>query len=141
MTRNNRNGPKTVLIVDDDVAALEEMAETLRDYGLSVCEADRGSTALALAKEHQPRVVLMDFNLPGVNGLTIVHRMQEFLPNSSFIMISGMDAFCKQATTANTNTFAVLKKPVSMDSIARYISNTFQQSGDKVLDATTMMTA
>ncbi len=140
MTQNNRNGSKTVLIVDDDAAALEEMAETLRDFGLSVFEADRGSTALALAKEHQPRVVLMDFNLPGVNGLTIVHRMQEFLPNSSFIMISGMDAFCQQATTANTNTFAVLKKPVSMDSIARYISNRFQQSGDKVLDATKMMT-
>jgi len=141
MTRNKQNGSKTVLIVDDDLAALDEMAETLRDHGLSVLEADRGSQAMTLAKENQPSVILMDFNLPGVNGLTVVHKMQEFLPNSTFIMISGMDTFCKQATTTNTNTFAVLKKPVSMGSIARYISNIFQQSGDKVLDATKMLIA
>ena len=133
-------GPKSVLIVDDDPEALEEMTEAFEDYGLAVLPASDAAEALRLAEENRPRFIVMDFNLPEMNGLDAVTTMRGFLPNSTFIMISGCDDFCRVATTENTSTFAVLQKPVSIHSIARYVRNAFLQSGDKVLDATEMLT-
>lgn len=132
---------KAVLVVDDDPAALDEMAEALGDEGISFLVASNAVEALGLAREHRPRFVLMDFNMPGMNGTDAVNAMQTFLPGATFIMISGLDDFCRVATTENTRTFAILQKPISIHNIARYIRNAFQQTGDKTLDATEMLTA
>lgn len=132
---------KAVLVVDDDPAALDEMAEALGDEAIPFLVASNAVEALGLAREHRPRFVLMDFNMPGMNGTDAVNAMQTFLPGATFIMISGLDDFCRVATTENTRTFAVLQKPISIHNIARYIRNAFQQTGDKALDATEMLTA
>ncbi len=138
---NNAEMTKSVLLVDDDPAALDEMAEALGDEQIPSLVASNAVEALGLAREHRPRFVLMDFNMPGMNGIEAVDAMQTFLPGATFIMISGLDDFCRVATTENTRTFAVLQKPVSIHNIARYIRNAFQQAGDKALDATEMLTA
>ena len=132
---------KAVLVVDDDPAALDEMAEAMEVEDIPVLLASNAVEALGLAREHRPQFVLMDFNMPGMNGIDAVNAMQTFLPGAIFIMISGLDDFCRVATTENTRTFAILQKPISIHHIARYIRNTFQQTGDKALDATEMLTA
>ena len=132
---------KAVLVVDDDPAALDEMAEALEDEAIPFLVASNAVEALGLAREHRPRFVLMDFNMPGMNGIDSVNAIQAFLPGATFIMISGLDDFCRVATTENTRTFANLQKPISIHKIARYIRNAFQQNGEKALDATEMLMA
>ena len=132
---------KSVLLVDDDPAALDEMAEALGDEAISFFVASNAVEALGLAREHRPQFVLMDFNMPGMNGTDAVNVMQTFLPKATFIMISGLDDFCRVATTDNTGTFAILQKPISIHNIARYIRNAFQQTGEKALDVAEMLTA
>lgn len=132
---------KSVLVVDDDPAALDEMAEAMGDEAIPFLLASNAVEALGLAREHRPQFVLMDFNMPGMNGIDAVSAIRTFLPEAVFIMISGLDDFCRVATTENTHTFAILQKPVSIHNIARYISNAFQQSGEKALNATEMLTA
>ncbi len=132
---------KSVLVVDDDPAALDEMSEALGDENIPFLVASNAVEALGLAREHRPRFVLMDFNMPGMNGIEAVDAMKTFLPAAIFIMISGLDDFCRVATTENTHTFAILQKPVSIHNIARYIRNAFLQSGEKALDAAEMLTA
>lgn len=114
---------KSVLVVDDDPEVLDEMVEALRDHGLTVHHAGNARVALSLADKHRPAFVLMDFNLPGIDGLETVSVMRKFLPEAVYIMISGVDEFCRLATTRKTGTFAILKKPVAMDSIAKFIRN------------------
>ncbi len=138
---NNAEMTKSVLVVDDDPAALDEMAEALGDEKIPFLLASNAVEALGLAREHRPGFVLMDFNMPGMNGIDAVEMMKAFLPAATFIMISGLDDFCRVATTENTRTFAILQKPISIHSIARYIRNAFQQTGDKALNATEMLTA
>ncbi len=132
---------KSVLVVDDDPATLDEMAEALGDEAIPFLVASNAVEALGLAREHRPKFVLMDFNMPGMNGIDAVNVMQTFLPGATYIMISGQDDFCRVATTENTGTFAILQKPVSIHNIARYIRNALQQTGDKALDITEMLTA
>ena len=117
------NRTKSVLVVDDDADALEEMTEALRDQGLTVHGASTGAAALAVAYRHRAAFVIMDYKLPGANGLETVSAMRRFLPKAKVIMISASGRFCKRATTKNTGAFAILKKPLSIESIARYIRN------------------
>lgn len=124
MNKRNLHEEARVLVVDDDPDALDEMADGLRDVNLTVLTATNSKDALELAGEHRPAFVLMDFSLPGMNGLDTVMAMQGFLPDTTFIMMSGNDDFCRIATTSNTKTFAILKKPLAMGGIARFIQNT-----------------
>jgi DNA-binding NtrC family response regulator len=132
---------RSVLVVDDDAAALDEMAEALGNEAIKIFVASNAIEALELAREFRPGFVLMDFNLPGMNGIEAIGAIQTFLPKATFIMISGLDDFCRVATTENTHSFAILQKPVSIHNIARYIRNVFQQTGDKALNATEMLMA
>lgn len=131
---------ETVLVVDDDPDALEEMTEALRDYGLTVHPAADGAQALLLADQHKPAFVLMDYNLPGIDGLETASALRRFLPHATVIMMSGLDDFCRVATTENTGTFAILKKPLTMNSIARYIRNRLDYVSAGNLNVTDLLT-
>jgi len=61
----------SVLIVDDDSEALEEMADALQDYGLVVYTANE-NMALELALEHRPEFIIMDYFLHGSTGIEVV---------------------------------------------------------------------
>ena len=132
---------KMVLVVDDDPDALDEMTEALGDEEIPCLAASNAVDALKLARERRPQFVLMDFNMPGMNGIDAVNAMRTFLPEATYIMISGVDDFCRVATTENTRTFAILQKPISIHSIARYIRIAFQQTGKKSLNVTKMLMA
>lgn len=111
----------SVLIVDDDVAALEEMTEAMRDRNLTVHAAANSATAILMAAEHKPSFILMDYKLPDVNGLETVSSIRRFLPDAIIVMMSVVDDFCELATIQNTQTDGILRKPLPISSIARFI--------------------
>ena len=137
----SRNLSNVVLVVDDDRNALEEMVEALRDFGLTVLTAENGPDAVEIAQLRRPRCVIMDFDLPGFNGLETVTRMRRFIPLSTFIMISGHDNFCCAATTKNTKTIAILQKPVCMAGVARFIKASFDETKGKLPKFSTMVSS
>jgi PAS domain S-box-containing protein len=77
-----------VLNVDDDAANRYVKTRSLRMGGLQVLEAEDGATALALIAEHQPLLVLLDVNLPDVNGLEVCRRIKQSWPEIIVIQIS-----------------------------------------------------
>lgn len=113
----------SVLIVDDDIDALKEMSDALQDHGLVVYTASEVDLALELAKEHRPEFVIMDFCLHGCTGTEVVHEVRKFLPETQVIMISAFDDLARLVTAIDYSVIAVLKKPLSIDSICNFISN------------------
>lgn len=110
-----------VLVIDDDQDALNEMSDGLRDWGLNVLTASSGEESLKICEEKKPAFVLMDFALPGMHGVNAVKILRKSLPNTVFIMMSGFDEFCDVATTDSTHSVAILKKPLTIDSVARFV--------------------
>lgn len=79
----------TVLVVDDDQLLRDTLKIILRAYDFEVCgEAADGEAALSLCRQHHPDVVLLDINMPGMDGLAALHAIRQECPATRVIMIS-----------------------------------------------------
>lgn len=65
-----------VLIVDDDPVISRPLANGLKGAGYEVIQAATGADALALGNERQPQLVLLDYQLPDINGLEVLTRLR-----------------------------------------------------------------
>ena len=66
-----------ILAVDDDEDNLVLLTEVLEAMKCSVITATQGQTALKLAQNCQPDLILLDVMLPDVNGLEVVHHLRQ----------------------------------------------------------------
>jgi len=66
-----------VLIVDDDLDLLRLISFALRQAGYLVIEANDGLKALDVYDREQPELVILDVNLPGLNGFEVCRRIRE----------------------------------------------------------------
>lgn len=66
-----------VMIVEDNPVNVLIAEAALSGQGWSVIQASTGEEAIELARQHRPRVILMDINLPGMNGLDTIHAIQQ----------------------------------------------------------------
>lgn len=67
----------SILIVDDDDNCSSLVSALLTRAGFSTIEAATGDAALAMARSHHPSVVLLDVNLPGVNGYEVCRELKD----------------------------------------------------------------
>ena len=68
--------PATILSVDDNEAHSYAMARMLEHAGYKVLRASTGSRALKVVMEHKPDAVLLDINLPDINGYEVCQRIK-----------------------------------------------------------------
>lgn len=67
----------SILVVDDHPAVRSVLREVLGDEDMEIREAADGETALALARERVPDLVLLDLAMPGMDGLEVLRRLKE----------------------------------------------------------------
>ena len=81
---------KPILIVDDDPNVRALISNVLGEYGFAIFEASCGEEALHMAREHTPRVVLLDVKMPGLSGYEVCRKLKDdFGDAMSVIFISG----------------------------------------------------
>jgi two-component system response regulator CpxR len=84
-----------VLVVDDDDATREVIAELLRDEGYEVACAENGVAALReIRMEHSPDLVLLDLMMPVMSGWEVLEQLQESdrLSQIPVVVVSAMNA-------------------------------------------------
>lgn len=70
------NPQAVILIVEDDPLSRELAQETLDGAGYTVLSAEHGRGLLERVKLERPDLILMDLQLPGINGLTLVRQLK-----------------------------------------------------------------
>jgi len=78
-----------ILIVDDEKSILELTAMVLRNRGFEVLTASDGHTALELIAEHRPPLALLDYMMPGLDGLSALKQIRGNYPDTFVIMFTG----------------------------------------------------
>ncbi len=82
-----------VLVVDDDALNRRLLTATLAREGIRATTANDGAEALSAIKEDPPDVVLLDIEMPGIDGFEVLERIKtdEAIRHLPVIMISGLD--------------------------------------------------
>lgn len=81
-----------VLVVEDTPANMKLVNMLLQQAGYRVLEANNANDAIALAREHLPDLILMDIQLPGMDGLTATRLLKE-AATTRHIKIVALTAF------------------------------------------------
>lgn len=79
----------TVLIVDDDVTVQTMLYKVIRSNGLSAETASSGEQALNMAQHHHYALILLDINMPGMDGFEVVQRLRSRGIQTPIIIVSG----------------------------------------------------
>ena len=122
------SGKIRVLIVDDVAASRDNIAKLLRfEADVEVVGlAAGGQTGIDLALSLEPDVVLMDMNMPGVDGIAATTRISGRLPNTAVIMMSVQNEsdYLRRAMLAGAREF--LAKPFGLEELIGSIRHVHQ---------------
>ena len=115
-----------VLLVDDEIM-IREGFKRLFDWEAHDCvvagEASDGMEALAKIDALRPDIVIMDINLPIMNGLKVIQLSRIKHPDTAFVIVSGYDDFsyCREALRLQITDYIL--KPVNYEEFGACIDN------------------
>lgn len=111
---------RRVLIVDDNMALAENLAEILEIAGHATQVASSAEEAFPKARDTEPDVLVTDFRLPGINGAAFVSRFLLAHPRVRAMVISAYtnDATIDAATDAGA---AFMPKPLDFVGLSRWV--------------------
>src|SRR5438876_93423 len=117
-----------ILIVDDIADTRDNLAKLIGfEPDMEVAgTADGGQAAVALAKKERPNVILMDINMPDMDGITATEIISNTVPESPIIMMSvqGEQDYLRRSMLAGAREFLV--KPFSADELINAIRHVHQ---------------
>lgn len=121
---------KRVVIADDESIIRLDLKEILEDDGyLVVGEAARGDDALAMIKEHQPDLALLDVKMPGLDGIEVARQLK----GSSTVVVL-LTAFSQRTlieAARDAGVAAYLVKPFRSSEILPKLASILEPSGEK----------
>jgi len=103
---------KHILVVDDDAALLSLLKMRLESVGHSVDTAEDGWDGLTRLEHADYDVVLLDYNMPGITGLTVLQQIQVRHPSVTVVMMTGQPSSEVAAHVLAAGARACLIKPV-----------------------------
>jgi DNA-binding NarL/FixJ family response regulator len=123
MTSCARNEAITVAIVEDDAQVRRQLAAIVARAPQCVCvgEYANGENALAGLPQCPSRVVLMDINLPGINGVECVRQVKALLPATQTIMLTVHQDTETIFQALSVGASGYLLKPISKDELIQAI--------------------
>jgi CheY-like chemotaxis protein len=104
----------SILLVDDDVDICANMADILSEQGYRVDVAHEGTTALELLRRRPYDVVLLDFRMPGMDGVTLCREIQRVRSGVVPMLISAYAGGDTARDAVAAGAWQVLAKPVDV---------------------------
>lgn len=107
-----------MMVVDDVEDVCEFMQSHFTRRGFQVLTAGSAEDALPVIKEQAPDIMLLDVNLPQMNGIDMLKLVRQFNDRVKVIMITGYDLeFQKDPEFQKLNVFDVMHKPVTTEAL------------------------
>jgi two-component system cell cycle response regulator DivK len=119
----------TILIVEDNERNMKLVRDILQHHGHTVVEATTGNDGVRLANARAPDLVLMDIQLPDIDGITALARMREnpALDAVPVLAVSASVMPDEQHKIVSSGFDAYLTKPISLKpflaTVARYLKD------------------
>lgn len=112
-------GIKRVLVVEDDGEVRAMLVESLKMLGYVVTEAPDGKTGLARLPDDSPDLLMVDFAMPGMNGIDVISAARKLRDDLPVILATGYaDVDVSRLAVRHCS---ILRKPFQLDELARTV--------------------
>jgi len=110
----------TILVVDDYDDIRRMLKILLESEKFRVLEAETGSQALEVLKDHRPDAILMDLALPGIDGFETIRRIRAIdgFQNTPIVVLSAYIGMSNYETALRAGSNYVMAKPIDFDELA-----------------------
>ncbi|MHA1379003.1 MAG: response regulator [Candidatus Helarchaeota archaeon] len=112
-----------IIVIDDDDGITETLKYILEKFGYTVSVANSGFEAIEMIKKFRHNVALLDFMMPGINGIETFKEIKKINPSINVIMMTAysLDDFLKEAKKEGV--IAVLQKPFNINNVIELIKS------------------
>src|SRR5215831_6463621 len=118
---------KHLLLVDDEAALREAIAERLGDNGFVVEQAASGEDAVARLSEFAFDVIVTDLRLPGVDGRAVLESALERYPDMIAIIITGFGTVKDAVNAIKQGAADFITKPFQFDALLHVLASALEQ--------------
>jgi PAS domain S-box-containing protein len=116
---NGFSDQATILVIEDESAALSVLTKVLSSRGYKILTASDGESAVEIFSQYTELVdiVLLDMGLPKMSGKDVLTRIKAIKPNVKIVIASGYFESDLQADIAQDNVAAYIQKPYMIDNV------------------------
>ena len=107
-----------LLIVDDDAVFRDRLARALAGRGFAPRTAADVTSALALAQSGPVSAAIIDLNMPGGSGLTLIPPLRQLYPEARLIVLTGYGSIANALHAVRLGADDYLTKPADADQLA-----------------------
>ena len=113
-----------ILVVDDNVNAADSLDYLVEVSGHEVCIANDGEAGVAVARQFQPDMVMMDIGMPKLNGYEAASRIRQQPWGRAMVLVAltGWGQADDRRKSANAGFNQHLVKPIDMDELIKLVS-------------------
>jgi cobalt-zinc-cadmium efflux system membrane fusion protein len=110
-----------ILLVDDDAVLSQVLRRVLTRQGYAVLEAGNAADALELARQHRPRLGLIDLCLPDGDGVALARRLEQEVGSMPLILMTAYPLRLHDEPELTEGFARVLTKPLNLDELRQVV--------------------
>ncbi|TRO82431.1 sigma-54-dependent transcriptional regulator [Desulfuromonas acetexigens] len=115
-----------ILVVDDEHLIRWSLEQNLKKQGYEVVTAATGEDALKLLKDDVPDLMLLDIQLPGIDGLAVLERVKEMEEEIIVIMVTALGVLETAVKAMRMGAYDYINKPFNLDELAIVIKKALE---------------
>ena len=124
-------GSKKILVVDDDLDLLPVVCEVLNSRGLHAIGVADGSSAIEVFKKESPDVVLLDLDMPGMNGVEVMQKIKSIDNSVPIVILTAHGDISMAVEAVKCGAYDFILKPPDFESLIMTIKTAIGSPDNK----------
>lgn len=117
-----------VLVIDDEAPTRRIIEQTLKKQGYDVLLASTGDEGISLVIDESPDVILLDIQLPGMNGIDVLQKVKEINRDIVVVMATAMDDLKVAVKAMRLGAYDYINKPFHLDELIITVNKAMENS-------------
>ena len=117
-----------ILLVDDEAALLQSLADFLREHGTHVDTTMDGQKAIEALKNHPYTLLVTDIRLPGVSGMDLLRHVKTHHPDIAVVLITGYASTETAIEALRLGAYDYIEKPFQMLELLQTVVNALEHA-------------
>ena len=126
-----------LLIADDEETIRNGLKKMITSFDLdfsSIETAEDGETALKMVQQFKPEIILMDINMPYMDGLSVIKEIRKIDNEVKIIIVSGYDDFSYAQKALSLEVFSYLLKPIQINDLLKTLQDAINSYTERLLE-------